>query len=242
MAFDRGLRGQILAPEFTGLPARYGGRGRKVMTTEAVRMRDGPPVTDLVRRAIAGDSRAWDALVERYIPLVWSICRGHRLEGADAHTVSQAVWRQLAGQLGTLRTPSALAGWLATTTQRECDRIRPAAHQQPDPGQVLEATNKPGDQARTAERELQAAELHAALREAFAQLPPRGRRLIAMLIQDPPASDAEISASLGIPGRSIRQNCHSCLQRLRHYPAVATLILAETNNRGSETSGQAARS
>jgi RNA polymerase sigma factor (sigma-70 family) len=209
------------------------------MTIETFRMRDGPPVTDLVTRAMGGDGQAWDALVEWYIPLVWSICRGHRLDHADARTVSQTVWRQLADQLGTLRDPAALADWLAITTRQECDRIRRAAHRQPDPGQVLEAMNKPGDQTQTAERELQAAELHAALREAFAQLPPRCRRLIAMLIQDPPVSDADISATLGIPARSIRRNCHSCLQRLRRYPAVATLVLAETKNRGSETSGQA---
>ena len=209
------------------------------MTIETIRMRDGPPVTDLVIRAMGGDSQAWDALVEWYIPLVWSICREHRLDHADARTVSQTVWRRLADQLGTVRDPAALADWLAITTRRECERIRRAAHQQPDPGQMPEATNKPGDRTQTAERELQAAELHAALREAFAQLPPRCQRLIAMLIQDPPAPDAEISATLGIPARSIRRNCHSCLQRLRRYPAVAMLILAETKNRGSETSGQA---
>src|SRR5215470_5731120 len=96
------------------------GKGNAVMTTEAVRMRDGPPVADLVTRAIAGDSQAWDALVERYIPLVWSICRGHRIDHADARTVGQTVWRQLAGQLDTLRDPAALAGWLATTTHHEC--------------------------------------------------------------------------------------------------------------------------
>jgi RNA polymerase sigma factor (sigma-70 family) len=204
-----------------------GGKGNGVMTTDAVRMRDGPPVTDLVTRAIGGDSRAWDALVERYIPLVWSICRGHRMDHADARTVSQTVWRRLAGQLGTLRDPATLAGWLSVTTHRECDRIRRAAHQQPGPGQMPEATNKPGEQAQTAERELLAAELHVALREAFTQLPPRCQRLIAMLLQDPPVADADISATLGIPARSIRQNCHSCLQRLRRYPAVATLIHAE---------------
>ena len=90
-----------------------------------------------------------------------------------------------------------------------------------------------------AEQELLVADRHAALREAFAHLPPHCQRLIAMLIQDPPVSDADISATLGIPARSIRRNCHSCLQRLRRYPAVATLVLAETKNRGSETSGQA---
>jgi len=200
------------------------------MTTEAVRMRDGPSVTDLVTRAMGGDSQAWDALVERYIPLVWSICRGYRMDHVDARTVSQTVWRQLAGQLGTLRNPAALAGWLATTTHRECDQIGRAAPQLPGSGQTPEAASQPGEQAQTAERELLAAELQAALREAFAQLPPRCQRLIAMLIQDPPVPDAEISATLGIPVRNIRQHCHSCLQRLRRSPAIAALIRAETNS------------
>jgi len=77
---------------------------------------------------------------------------------------------------------------------------------------------------------LLAAELHESLREAFTQLPPRCQRLITMLIQDPPMPDAEIGATLGIPARSIRHNCHSCLQRLRRSPAIATLIHTETKN------------
>jgi hypothetical protein len=36
-------------------------------------MRDDPVVTDLVTTARNGDKQAWDALVERYAPLVWSI-------------------------------------------------------------------------------------------------------------------------------------------------------------------------
>lgn len=199
------------------------------MTTEAVRMRDGPPVTDLVTRAVGGDRQAWEALVERYIPLVWSICRGYRIDHADARTVSQAVWRQLAGELGTLRDPAALAGWLATTTHRECEAIRRAGQQQPGPGPVPHTTGKAGEQAQAARRDVLAAEIHAALREAFAQLPPRCQRLIAMLTQDPPVPDAEISATLGIPARSIRHNCHRCLHRLRRSPAIAALLHAETN-------------
>jgi RNA polymerase sigma factor (sigma-70 family) len=204
-------------------PAR--GKENKVMTTEAARMRDGPPVTDLVTRATGGDKHAWDALVERYIPLIWSICRQHQLDNADARDVSQAVWRQLAGQLGTLRNPTALTGWLAATTQRECGRIRCAGL---SPGQIPEAANIPGERTRIAEHELLhvllMAERHAALREAFAHLPPDCQQLIAMLIQDPPVPDADIGAKLGIPVQSIRQNCHSCLQELRRSPAIATLI------------------
>ena len=208
------------------------------MAIEAARMRDGPPATDLVSRAAGGDKQAWDALVERYIPLVWSICRRHRLDNADAREVSQTVWRQLAGRLGTLRDLTALAGWLATTTQRECDLIRRAARRPPGPGGMPEAANTLGERTPMAERELLMAERHAVLREAFALLPPHCQRLIALLIQDPPAPDAQIGAKLGIPARSIRQSCHSCLQRLRRHPAVTALIDAEANW-GAETPGQA---
>src|SRR5215469_1395916 len=206
------------------------GKENKVMSSEAVRMRDGPSVTDLVTLAIGGDSQAWDALVERYIPLVWSICRGYRMDHVNARAISHTVWRQLADQLGTLRNPAALAGWLATTTHRECGQLRRAAPQQPGSGRTPEAASQPGEQAQTSERELLAAELQAALREAFSQLPPRCQRLIAMLIQNPPVPDAEISATLGIPAQNISQHRHGCLQRLRRYPAIALLIRADTNS------------
>src|SRR5262245_12338461 len=41
------------------------------------------PVASLVERAAAGDQDAWDALVERFSPLVWSVTRSLRLGGAD---------------------------------------------------------------------------------------------------------------------------------------------------------------
>ena len=82
-------------------------------------MRDDPVVTDLVTRARNGEKQAWDALVERYAPLIWSICRRHRLGGADADDVGQSVWLQLVDQLDKFRDPAALPGWLATTTRRD---------------------------------------------------------------------------------------------------------------------------
>jgi hypothetical protein len=45
-------------------------------------MRDDPFVADLVTRARKGDQQAWDVLVERYSPLIWSICRHYRLSRA----------------------------------------------------------------------------------------------------------------------------------------------------------------
>ena len=63
-------------------------------------VRAGPPVNDLVTRAGNGDKQAWDTLVERYAPLIWSICRRHRLGDADAEDVGQSV--RPAGSRGQL--------------------------------------------------------------------------------------------------------------------------------------------
>ena len=186
-----------------------------------------PQVIDLVTRARNGDRSAWDALVERHAPLIWAICRRYQLSGADAEDVAQAVWLQLVGQLDNIRNPAAVAGWLATTTRRECYRVLRAAWRPQAAGQALDAETVPDEQAPAAEQELLAAERRAALREAFAQLNPRDQQLIAILIADPPVPYAEISARLGIPVGSIGPNRARCLDKLRRDPAIAALINAD---------------
>ena len=46
----------------------------------------------MVMRARDGDERAWAALVERYAPLIWSLCRRYRLGATDTADVGQNVW------------------------------------------------------------------------------------------------------------------------------------------------------
>lgn len=187
-------------------------------------MHPDPPVTDLVASAKSGDERAWAELVERYASLVWSICRIYQLARADAEDVSQGVWLQLAGHLDKLREPAALAGWLATTTHRECLRALRQARKPPTPALALDAEDIPDHQAPAAEDRLLRAERHAALREAFTCLPPGCQQLIAMLIQDPPMPYARISAELGIPVGSIGPVRGRCLDQLRRHPAITALM------------------
>jgi len=202
-------------------------------------MRDDPVVIDLVTRARNGDKQAWDALVERYAPLIWSICRRHRLADVDADDVAQGVWLQLVDQLDKVRDSAALPGWLATTTRRECVRVLRAVCGPHAAGYALDAETIPDDQAQMVEQQVLMAERHVALREAFTHLPPCDQQLIALLIQDPPVPYAEISARLGIPVGSIGPTRGRCLDRLRRYPAIAALITAETESAGSELSGRA---
>jgi RNA polymerase sigma factor (sigma-70 family) len=199
-------------------------------------VRDDPTVVALVHRARSGDHTAWNELVERYAPLVWSICQRHRLTTAEAEDVGQNVWLLLIEHLATIREPAALPGWLATTTRRECvkafrakaqhDRVEAAAQRELRDDAV---------ESSTAEDWLLLEERNAALRLAFAELPEGCRRLLELLLHDPPMSYAEIGRQLGAKVGGLGPRRARCLDKLRHSPPVAALIGADPHSeRGEE--------
>ena len=207
-----------------GILRRQGDRAARKASAEA--LVDSQSVTALVIRARNGDKHAWDELFDRYAPLIWSICRRYQLRQVDADDVEQNVWLQLVDHLAAIRDPAALPGWLVTTTRRECFRILRTAQQQQASGHWPDVADIPDTATEMVESELLRAERSAALREALTQLPLVSRRLIAMLIQDPPVPYTEISAELGIPIGSIGPYRARCLEKLRRYPAVAALLNA----------------
>ena len=198
-------------------------------------MRDDPTVVALVARAAASDRAAWDEIVDRYSPLLWSICAGFRLSNPDIEDVAQNVWLLLVGQLGTLREPAALPGWLATTTRRECLRVVTAARKSERLGTELdEAAQFVADTV--VDEEILAAEQNAALRAAFAELPPRCQQLLSMLLHDPPRSYGTISAALDIPVGSIGPQRARCLERMRKSSSLLGLIEIGVNFPGGDPS------
>ena len=191
-------------------------------------MRDDPTVIALVDRANGGDSGAWDELVERYAPLVWSICRRHRMSDLDAADIGQEVWLRLVERLHELREPAALPGWLATTTHRECVRVLRARRQRERHEVEEDLEARPDARSPIVDQALLEAERGMALREAFAQLPPRCQRLLSLLMRDPPLPYTEISARMGMPVGGIGPNRARCLESLRRVPALAALIEADS--------------
>jgi RNA polymerase sigma factor (sigma-70 family) len=181
-------------------------------------MRDDSSVIALVARAAGDDQQAWDELIERYAPLVWAICTRYRLSSHDIEDVGQSVWLLLVEQLGKLREPAALPGWLATTTKRECLRVVTATRKSQQLGSTVDDALVADKRA--IDEEILVAERNAALRTACTELPPHGQRLLAMLFRDPPCSYSEISATLGIPIGSVGPQRARCLERLRQSPAL----------------------
>jgi RNA polymerase sigma factor (sigma-70 family) len=189
-------------------------------------MRDDPHVVALVTRASGGDQDAWYEIVDRYAPLVYTICTRYRLSKHDVEDVAQNVWLLLVEQLGKLREPAALPGWLATTTTRECLRVVTAANKAERLGTGLDDSVLFIDDA-AIDEEILMAEQNAALRAAFAELPPRCQQLLSMLISDPPHSYAEIHARLGIPVGSIGPQRARCLERMRRSSAFTALAAGD---------------
>jgi len=183
-------------------------------------MRDDPHVVALVTRASGGDQDAWYELVDRYAPLVYTICTRYRLNNHDIEDVGQNVWLLLVEQLGKLREPAALPGWLATTTARECLRVVTAASKAERLSTGLDDSALFVDDA-VIDEEMLVAERNAALRAAFAELPPRCQQLLSMLLSDPPHSYADIHKELGIPVGSIGPQRARCLERMRRSSALA---------------------
>jgi RNA polymerase sigma factor (sigma-70 family) len=189
-------------------------------------MRDDPTVVSLVARAASGDQAAWDEIVERYAPLVWAICLRHQLDRQSIDDIGQGVWLLLVENIGRLREPAALPGWIATTTRRECLRALRAGGRHGI--EVLTPfEEQPRDESADVDKEIIEAELHAALRAAFAELPAGCRKLLSMLISDPAPGYASISATLGIPMGSIGPTRARCLDRLRRSRHLAGVLAGQ---------------
>ena len=195
-------------------------------------MGDGSSVSALVARVCDGDQEAWNELIDRYSPLVWSICQRYQLSRQDIDDVSQSVWLLLVENIASLRQAAALPGWLSTTTRHEIFRVLRVAQRHehddlPPDGQI------PGDaDAATIEEELIVAERNAALRAAFAELQPNCHDLLSLLMNDPPLAYSDVSAMLDIPVGSIGPKRARCLERLRQSPHLAGIISQPAEDAG----------
>ena len=178
--------------------------------------------SDLVAAAAAGDSAAWDALVNQYSGLLWSIARGFRLSSADAGDAVQTTWLRLVENLDRIEDPAKLPGWLATTVRRECIRLlKRGGRERLSADDDLPDLPDPADPLDT---HLLTEERDAALWVAFGRLPERCRVLLRALMVSPPSSYAEISAALGLPIGGIGPTRGRCLDQLRQIAAADALL------------------
>jgi RNA polymerase sigma factor (sigma-70 family) len=170
----------------------------------------------LVRECVRGHEEAWQALLQKYKNLIFSIPIRRGMPRDDAADVFQRVCLLLLAELPQLREARALPMWLIRVTSHECERWRRQEHpyaaretpsreaaEMPDSRPLPEATL-----ARLGEEQ--------ALRDAVAVLPPRCQKLVEMLFFETPARPyQQIADELGLAVGSIGFIRGRCLTRLR---------------------------
>jgi RNA polymerase sigma-70 factor (ECF subfamily) len=159
----------------------------------------------LVAACLAGESAAWDELVERFSRYVFAIAtQAFRLGRDDAEDVFQEVFARIFDRLDTLRDPEALRPWIAQLTRREClDRIRGGTRETP-------ADELPDRAEETLDRIEEAFDVHAAL----GSLPAECRDILdRFFCRD--ESYHTIGIELGLPSGTIASRISRCLARLR---------------------------
>jgi RNA polymerase sigma factor (sigma-70 family) len=185
----------------------------------------------LVSSARDGDQDAWNAIVERFLPLVCALVRRHRLSEADGDDVCQTVWLRLVEHLDNLREPAALPGWISTTTRNECLRLI-AARRRMTPVDPMDSSSLEGISEDVSAADMVAFEERQALREGLAELPSGRRDLLLMLLADPPIPYADISERLGIPVGSIGPTRARALEQLRGTRSLRALATAQLETGG----------
>jgi RNA polymerase sigma factor (sigma-70 family) len=150
---------------------------------------DAAELERMLAAAASGDATAWSALRQRYAGRLRSVARHYRLSAHDVEDVLQTTWLRLLEHADRIRDPRAIGAWLETTARRESLRVVEAGHRE----RVTDQEAPFDRQHSPLPEHLTAAERRAALASALTALPPRHRRLIAMLVAEPAPSYVEIS-------------------------------------------------
>jgi RNA polymerase sigma factor (sigma-70 family) len=171
--------------------------------------------TKLVGECLAGDERAWTALLDRYKNLIYAIPLRYGTPHQDAADIFQAVCLDLFNELPRLRDAEALQGWLIRVTTNKCYHWK------------RRKVNSDSDVAENHLENLSANELIPAdvlaevereqmVRDAIAQLPPRCRQMIEMLFfEQPPLPYNDVARRLSLATGSIGFIRGRCLKRLK---------------------------
>src|SRR5215469_11887531 len=135
---------------------------------------------ELVRECLAGNQKAWNALVAKYKNLVYSVPMKYRMSQDDAADVFQAVWLELYNQLPRLRQPDAIRGWLIKVAFNQCYHWKMKRQKQ---GEIMSSDFELDSLPSPAETPEWQEELERGqtLREAILRLPGRCQTMVRLL-------------------------------------------------------------
>jgi len=185
---------------------------------------------ELVRKAQAGDPGAWQELIKRFTPLVVSVTRSFRLTREDAQDVGQVVWMKLCENIGQLREPRALPGWLRTTIRHEALRQLKSAGRTHSMDPMTLASFELPTGGPDVDNDLLRAERDRAVNNGLTEIEPQHRNLLILLHADDRPSYQTIGKILGMPTGSIGPTRARGLQKLRSTRSMSSFFQSDAGS------------
>jgi len=172
-----------------------------------------PDEQDLVRRAVEGDARAFDRLVEIHTPRLYRLVRRAAPDGAEAEAVVQEAWLRAWKNRRRCAPNRPFFPWLASIAMNVARdgwrKRRPLDFA--DLGDVVEDIPAAG---LSAEGRLEAAEARERLAKYVNELRPEWRMILG-LRYDGELEYREIAGVLGIPLNTVRTHLRRARAALR---------------------------
>jgi RNA polymerase sigma-70 factor (ECF subfamily) len=164
-----------------------------------------PTDEDLLRRAAAGDRRAFASLVERHQGPLFRFaartCGGER-EAEDAlQDGLLAAWRHA----GTWRGEAAARTWLYQVVVNSCRRRLRRRSGEPSTAEPIETAAELPTAASGPEERLQARQASRAIEAALAEMSPEAREVLLLRdVEGLPGEEAAAVLGLGVPAMKTR--------------------------------------
>jgi RNA polymerase sigma factor (sigma-70 family) len=170
---------------------------------------------DLILACRKGERGAWEALLNKYERLVFSIPLNYGLSGDDAADVAQNTFTILIQSLDSLDDESRLGAWLATVARRHTWRQMERSRRQ-GTGRERDVAESAALLGKSGDESIERWELIGFLDQGLSLISESCRELLLALYFDPrQPTYAEVADRLDMPVGSIGPTRARCLEMLR---------------------------
>jgi len=187
-------------------------------------------LSELVEAAQAGNSEAYDALLQRFQRMAYATANRYLGDHYLAQDVVQEAALEAFVHLQELKEPAAFPGWFRQIVFRQCTRV---LRQASVPPLALEAVGDGLLVESTPEELAVQGEVRAYVRSAVASL-PKPERLVTVLFYSRHYSYTEVSAFLKTSLTTVKKRLHSARQKLKVQLQAALRDASERARRASD--------